>query len=194
MSLESIVFSVIITFLIGSIPFSYIVTKIVANKDIREIGSGNPGATNVVRALNVPAGVVVLILDVLKGYLPMRWAMQQNVDFLIPAVALAVVLGHDYSLYLRFNGGKGVATSLGVFFVLNPVPTVLIVLIFFVLTTAFKFISFGSVLGAVSYPIIAYILGRTEYLWVAVILAALIVLKHSANIKRLWYGKEKRAV
>jgi len=194
LSLESIVFSVIITFLIGSIPFSYIVTKIVANKDIREIGSGNPGATNVVRALNVPAGVVVLILDVLKGYLPMRWAMQQNVDFLIPAVALAVVLGHDYSLYLRFNGGKGVATSLGVFFVLNPVPTVLIVLIFFVLTTAFKFISFGSVLGAVSYPIIAYILGRTEYLWVAVILAALIVLKHSANIKRLWYGKEKRAV
>jgi len=181
-------------FLIGSIPFAYIITKIVTGEDIRDVGSGNPGATNVVRALNLKYGSIVLLLDMAKGFLPVLLATKSPYPYMVPLIAFALVIGHDYTPFLGFQGGKGVATSLGIFLVLNPVVTFIVVLIFVVITSVFKFVSFGSLLGAVSYPVIAYIMGRTEYIWVAAGLAALIVYKHKSNIKRLWQGSEKRSV
>ncbi len=194
MRLINVIIYAVLVFLLGSIPFSYIMTRYVGKKDIRKIGSGNPGATNVVRALNIWYGLLVLFLDTGKGLLPVYFAKQSNNSLLVVVVALAVVLGHDYSPFLGFKGGKGVATSTGVFIVLAPVPTVLVAVIFFLVTSIFKFISFGSVLASFSYPIVAYLLGYTEYLWLAIVLGALIIYKHKENLKRLWHGKEKRAI
>lgn len=180
-------------FIIGSIPFAFIVTKLASKQDIRKMGSGNPGATNVYRSLNFKYGLAVLFCDMAKGFFPVFWAARVAPNSpLVPAVALSVVLGHDFSPFLGFKGGKGVATSLGVFLMLNTFLTLLVILIFVIITISFGFISFASVIGAVSYPILAYVLGMTDFIWVAVILAVLIVLKHHTNLKRLWHGKEKR--
>lgn len=180
-------------FLIGSIPFSFLITKLAVNKDIRTMGSGNPGATNVYRSLNFKYGLAVLFLDMSKGFFPVLWATKVSPNsLLVPAVALSLVLGHDFSPFLRFKGGKGVATSLGVFLVLNTYLTLLVLLIFIVLTISFGLISFASVIGAVSFPILAYVLKMDDYIYLAIVLAVLIVVKHHSNLKRLWHGKEKR--
>jgi glycerol-3-phosphate acyltransferase PlsY len=194
MSTVSIIIYGLLAYLIGSIPFSYIITKIVGKKDIRTIGSGNPGATNVVRALNVKYALLVLFLDVAKGLLPVYFAIQTQNTALVTVVALAVVLGHDYTPFLGFKGGKGVATSAGVFVVLAPIPTLLVAFIFFTVTSVFKFVSFGSVMASFFYPILAYLLGYRQYIWLAVILGGLIIYKHKENLKRLWHGEEKRSI
>ncbi len=194
MSLVELIIYIILSFLLGSIPFSYLITKFIAKKDIREIGSGNPGATNVVRALNKWYGLLVLALDVGKGILPVYLAKQVNDPVFISLIALAVVLGHDYSIYLGFKGGKGVATSFGVLIVLAPVPIMVVAIIFTLVTGVFKFVSFGSVMASFSYPFVAYILGDTRYTWLAIVLGSLIIYKHKENLKRLWHGKEKRSI
>ena len=110
------------SFALGSITFAYIITKLFSGKDIRSVGSGNPGATNVVRALNKKFGILVLLLDLLKGAVPVYFAVKFGFStLLIHIVAVAAVLGHDYSPFLKFKGGKGVATSLGIFLVI-PSP------------------------------------------------------------------------
>lgn len=183
------------SFTIGAIPFAYLIVKIFGGQDIREVGSGNPGATNVVRALNIKYGIVVLILDVLKGALPVYFALSLGFPgYLIHIVAVATVLGHDYTPFLKFKGGKGVAASLGIFLVISHIPTLIIVFIAFLLTSVFKFVSFGSVVASFSYPILLYVLGKTEYIWMAVILGFLIIFKHRRNLRRLWHGKENKSV
>lgn len=194
MSLTKLIIIGVLSFLVGGIPFSYIITKFVAKKDIRNVGSGNPGATNVVRALNAWYGLLVLFLDMMKGFLPVYFARQYPLPLLVPVVALALVLGHDYSPYLGFKGGKGVATSFGIFIILAPVPTFLVTLIFFLITCVFKFVSFGSVMASFSYPILAYLLGYRQYLWLAIVLGGMIIFKHKENLKRLWHGDEKRSI
>lgn len=194
MSLVKLIIIGVLSFLVGGIPFSFIITRLVSKKDIRDVGSGNPGATNVVRALNAWYGLLVLILDVTKGALPIYFARQYPNPVLVPIVALSLVLGHDYSPYLKFKGGRGVATSFGIFFILAPVPTFLVALVFFLITCVFKFVSFGSVMASISYPIIAYLLGYKQYLWLAIVLGGMIIIKHKDNLKRLWDGSEKRAL
>ena len=182
-------------FMIGAIPFSYIITRMVAKKDIRTMGSHNPGATNVFRSLNLGCGLAVLILDMAKGFIPVYWAMNTLPDTpVVPVMALSVVLGHDYSPFLGMKGGKGVATSLGVFLILNTQLTLLVLLIFVILTIVFGFISFASVIGAASYPVLAYVLGMTDYMWLSAVLAALIIGRHHSNLKRLWHGKETKTI
>ncbi len=195
---ENIIQTVLIilgSFAAGSIPFAFIITKIFSGKDIRKEGSGNPGATNVVRVLNGKYGLLTLILDVLKGAVPVYYVISINPPlYLVHIVAISVVLGHDFTPFLKFKGGKGVAASLGIFLVIDYVPTLIIVFIAFLLTSVFKFVSFGSVVASVSYPILLYVLGKTEYIWLAIILGLLIILSHRKNLRRLWYGQEKRSV
>jgi glycerol-3-phosphate acyltransferase PlsY len=181
-------------FLLGSIPFSFIITKLVSKKDIRGIGSGNPGATNVVRALNIKYGILVLILDMAKGFFPVYLATQTQDLKLITIIALAVVIGHDFTPFLKFKGGKGVASSAGIFLAIAPIPTLCVALFFLLITTVFKFVSFGSVLASFAFPILAYFMGYKQYLWLSIALGFLIVFRHKENLKRLWYGKETRAI
>ncbi|MGM0441247.1 MAG: glycerol-3-phosphate 1-O-acyltransferase PlsY [Elusimicrobiota bacterium] len=183
------------SFIVGAIPFAFIITKIFSGKDIRTVGSGNPGATNVVRALNIKFGLVVLILDMLKGAVPVYLGIKLGFPaYLVNIVAVAVVLGHDFTPFLNFKGGKGVAASLGIFLVIDYVPTLIVVFIAFLLTSVFKFVSFGSVVASVSYPVLLYVLGKSEYLWLAIILGFLIIWSHRENLRRLWYGEEKESV
>ncbi|MBN2407897.1 MAG: glycerol-3-phosphate 1-O-acyltransferase PlsY [Elusimicrobia bacterium] len=181
-------------FLLGSIPFSYVITKLVAKKDIRDVGSGNPGATNVVRALNARYGLLVLLLDLAKGAVPVYFAKGTDNTAFVYAIALAIVLGHDYTPVLGFKGGKGVASSLGIFIVLAPIPTLVVSMIFTLVTVVFKFVSFGSVMASFSYPIVAYLLGYTRYIGLATILGLMIIYRHKENLKRLWHGNEKRSI
>ncbi|MDA3792298.1 MAG: glycerol-3-phosphate 1-O-acyltransferase PlsY [Elusimicrobia bacterium] len=190
-------------FIVGSIPFAYIASKLKRGEDIREVGSGNPGATNVLRVYGATLGVVVLILDILKGVVPvliavkLTTAVSTNALIIIHLTAVAVVLGHDFSPFLRFKGGKGVATSFGAFVVLNWLPVILVLSIMLILTYVFKFISFGSVVAAFAFPGLMFVLGRTantEFFWLSVIFAVLIIAKHRLNLSRLWNGNENKAV
>ena len=135
----------------------------------------------------------MLFLDMAKGFLPVYIATLRAGDIAqVYIIALMVVIGHDFSPFLRFKGGKGVAASLGVFIVLAPIPTLVIAVIFFLVTSIFKFVSFGSVMASFSYPVVAYILGYTKYLELAVVLGGLIIIRHWSNLKRLWHGREKK--
>ena len=181
-------------FLTGAIPFSFVITKLVAQTDIRNVGSGNPGATNVVRALNIWYGILVLFLDAMKGFIPIFFLKYHSNPAVIPVVALSLVLGHNYSPYLKFKGGKGVATSFGIFLALSPVPILIVGCIFTFITSIFKFVSFGSIMASLSYPFVAYITGDREYIWLAIMLAVIIIYRHKLNLIRLWHGKEKRSI
>ncbi|MFH1416029.1 MAG: glycerol-3-phosphate 1-O-acyltransferase PlsY [Elusimicrobiota bacterium] len=196
MSYFNLAVSSILAFLIGAIPFAYLITKVIGKKDIREIGSGNPGATNVVRAMNRWYGLLVMILDTLKGVVPVYIAKQYSSSdpVFISFIAVSVVLGHDFSPYLRFKGGKGVATSFGVFLVIAPLPVLCVLMVFTLVTCVFKFVSFGSVLASIMYPFFAYFMGNTQFVWLAIILGTLIIFRHKENLKRLLIGKEKKSV
>jgi glycerol-3-phosphate acyltransferase PlsY len=167
------------------------------------VGSGNPGATNVLRVHGVFAGLVVLILDIAKGVVPvliaqaMTTGTSSNALIIIHLTALAVVLGHDFSPFLGFKGGKGVATSFGVFLVLNWLPVILVFSVMLLLTYVFKIVSLGSVVAAFAFPGLMFVLGHTsntKYFWLSVIFAALIIWKHRSNLSRLWHGDENKTV
>src|ERR671918_3139333 len=138
-----------VAYLIGSIPFGVIVTRLGGAGDLRAIGSGNIGATNVLRTGHKGLATLTLILDVLKGALPVWLAGRYGPDMAVVA-GLAAVLGHCFPVWLKFQGGKGVATALGVMAVLTPLVALLAVLVFVVLTAITRYVSLGSMLGAVA--------------------------------------------
>ena len=190
-----ILFAALAAYIVGSIPFSYIISKIVKKTDITKVGSGNPGATNVYRSYGYKLGLPVLLLDMAKGYIPAYMASMSHINYvLVPIVVLAVILGHDFSPFLKFKGGKGVAASVGIFLFLAPGATILVIVIFTAITMIFKFVSFGSIMASLSFPFIAYFKGDRDYFWLAAIVAGLIIFQHRNNLKRLWHGSEKRSV
>ncbi len=188
----------ILSYLIGAIPFAFIFTKLVAGTDVRKIGSGNVGATNTSRILGLKYGVLVGILDVLKGFLAvflLQLLLPENAaEYWILVGAFLSIIGHNWSIFLKFTGGKGVATTFGV--VLRTLPLVFIictVLIWLIVVVATKYVSLASMLGAISLPIQIIILRRNPYFFIfAVILALFIVVRHHSNIKRLFQGCERR--
>lgn len=188
----------ILSYLLGAIPFAFIFTKLVAGTDVRKIGSGNVGATNTSRILGLKYGVLVGILDVLKGFLAvflLQLLLPENAaEYWILVGAFLSIIGHNWSIFLKFTGGKGVATTFGV--VLRTLPLVFIictVLIWLIVVVATKYVSLASMLGAISLPIQIIILRRNPYFFIfAVILALFIVVRHHSNIKRLFQGCERR--
>lgn len=195
MTLQSILFFVG-SYLLGAIPFGLIISSMVGI-DVRQEGSRNIGATNVSRVLGKKLGLLTLVCDGLKGYLPMLAAAhflpeQGRKELLVCLCGIMAVLGHMYSVYLRFKGGKGVATSLGVFLYLSPLA-IAISLVIFVAAVAFSgFVSVGSLLAAGLIPLWLWLLGASPAtIATATVVALLIWGKHAENISRLVHGKEK---
>jgi acyl phosphate:glycerol-3-phosphate acyltransferase len=186
--------SVIFAYLIGSVPFALLVARWWGAPDLRTVGSGNLGATNVLRASGVTAGVLVALLDVGKGAASVLLAERLNGGGPAPAVAgLAAVVGHIYPLWLRFRGGKGVATACGVFAALAPAAVPPALAVFLLSAWLTKYMSVGSVLASVALPPIAYAMGSPAAVVAASGAAAtLIVFRHRSNLARIRLGTERR--
>jgi glycerol-3-phosphate acyltransferase PlsY len=181
----------LIAYLIGSIPFGVVLTRLGGAGDLRAIGSGNIGATNVLRTGRKGLALATLILDVLKGALPVWLAGRYGPDMAVVA-GLGAVLGHCFPVWLKFRGGKGVATALGVMLVLTPLVALLAGLLFVVVTALSRYVSLGSMLGAVAACVLAYVFGHVQAAELYVVLTLLIVGKHAANIRRLFAGTESK--
>jgi glycerol-3-phosphate acyltransferase PlsY len=181
-------------YLLGSIPFSYVVARRFGVSDVRSVGSGNVGASNVLRSAGVTAGVLALLLDVLKGTAAALLAQRVDPGGSLPALAaLSVVLGHLYPVWLGFRGGKGVATGVGAFFPLVPVPTVAAVGVFAATVLASRYISLGSIAGALTLPVATFALAGGPWLSAgSAAVAVLIIARHAGNIERLANGTERR--
>ena len=185
---------VLSAYAIGSVPFAWLLARRWGAHDLRHVGSGNLGAANVLRASGVTAGLLVALLDITKGALSVVIARYVSDQPAAPAAAgLAAIVGHIYPVWLRFRGGKGVATACGVFFVLAPLAIAPALSIFAVTVWLTKYISLGSVLASVALPPIAYFAGSPAPAVVAACAAAaLIVFRHRSNLARLHGGRERR--
>lgn len=186
-----------LAYLLGSIPFGYLLVRFFRKEDIRAIGSGNIGATNVARSGAKGLGILTLVLDALKGYIAVFIALHVspgNLDLGALAAAAAIV-GHIFPIWLGFKGGKGIATALGVFLALSW-PTALCALgVFLVLTLLTKYVSLGSILGAASLPLfmLYFVPDRSPIFLGSVFgVSLLCIAKHHANIKRLIAGNENK--
>jgi len=195
--------SIIISYLIGSIPTGLVLAKVTGGEDIRKSGSGNIGATNVTRLLGKKLGILTLLGDVLKAVVPMlvaHWYFVQSgisvspdeLDMAVSLCGAAAFIGHLFPLYLNFRGGKGVATALGVFIVLEPLA-VLVSLFLFVAVVYFSgFVSAGSLLVSALLTLWIWLLGGSPYhVFLAFFIGVLIWFKHAENIRRLLEGAEK---
>jgi acyl phosphate:glycerol-3-phosphate acyltransferase len=202
-----IVATIVVAYLLGSIPFGYILVRTFRGEDVRLSGSGNIGATNVAR--KAPAlGIATLVLDAAKGFIAvllgfilatrelLSGAKQVNPIVVAAIAGVAVIAGHLFPVWLKFRGGKGVATSVGVFVALAPKALVIALVIFAVIVAAFRYVSLGSVVAVAVFPLIAWLLHdyhETPALLAAMcVIAILVVAKHQGNIRRLLNGSENR--
>jgi len=191
---DAMTLAIIAAYLIGSIPFALLLARRWGAADLRTFGSGNLGAANVLRASGVTAGVLVAILDVAKGAASVALAMRIRSGPVAPAVAgFAAIVGHIYPVWLKFKGGKGVATACGVFSVLTPLAVPPSVVVFLVAVWWTKYISLGSMLATIALPSVAYALGApAATLAAAWAAAALILFRHRGNLARILGGTERR--
>ncbi|HXY38077.1 MAG TPA: glycerol-3-phosphate 1-O-acyltransferase PlsY [Vicinamibacteria bacterium] len=184
------------SYLVGSVPFSFLVARAFGVRDVRRVGSGNVGATNVLRSAGKAAGLLAFLLDAAKGALATLLAQRLLPgDARIQALAaLAVVVGHMYPVWLRFQGGKGVATGLGAFAPLAPWPALWAVVAFVVTAALTRYVSLGSIAGAVVLAVLASTLGGAPrpVALAAALTAALVVFRHRSNLRRLVAGTERR--
>lgn len=218
--LPEYIFVIVISYLLGSIPFGYLLVKIFRGQDIRATGSGNIGATNVARSGAKGLGILTLLLDALKGFVAVahasHWAhthlqhgdiQLSNPDLAANAMAIAAlsaIVGHVFPVWLKFKGGKGVATALGVFILLFPRALLVSLMIFIVSVAISRYVSLGSILATISLPIAAVFLEPSAHHvragwtinWGTMLpvcaTCLLIILKHHENIRRLLAGNENR--
>ena len=181
-------------YLAGSVPTGVILAKLFTTKDIRQEGSGNIGATNVYRVLGARLGVLTLVGDVLKGAIPVLLARTLLGDDLwIAAVALSTFLGHLYPLFLKFRGGKGVATALGIFMVIAPLVVACAAGVFVLVAVIWRYVSLASLAASALMPLFLGIAGYSSvYVGLGLIVGFLIFYRHGDNIKRLREGVEKK--
>lgn len=186
-------FFVIVAYLIGSIPVGLLLSKI-QGKDPRNIGSGNIGATNVMRTAGKTAGIVTLLGDVAKGFLPVMIAnYYSNSSFFVSFIGFSAFIGHLYPVYLRFKGGKGVATALGVYLAISPLAILIDILIFTSVLFKWRYVSLGSLVGTFMMPVILIILGKPYmYIILSILIGIFIFIKHRDNIRRLAKGEENK--
>jgi acyl phosphate:glycerol-3-phosphate acyltransferase len=188
-------FAVLAAYLLGSIPFGFLLVKWRSGADIREKGSGNTGATNVLRTAGPAAGIATLILDIGKGYLALWLAGRWSSDspFWMGLAILAVMFGHMYPLFLGFRGGKAVACFLGAFFRLAPLSTLAIVVVFVAVVAWSRHISLGSIIAAGTLPLALWLIDKAplDVLLASIAAAILIISRHRENIYRLRQGTER---
>ena len=180
-------------YLLGSVPTGLLLAK-AFGVDIRATGSGNIGATNVYRTLGRSVGVLTLLGDCLKGVIPVIVAKQLNFpDAWLAAVGVAAFLGHVYTIFLGFKGGKGVATALGVFIAVSPRAVLIALVLFVAVVWIWRYISLGSITAAGAFPIIAFIVdGRPAIVAMTIIISFLVIYKHMENIQRLRFRTESK--
>ena len=185
---------VCIAYLVGSIPFGLFVSRALARVDIRRHGSGNIGTANVLRIVGKQAAALTLLGDLLKGFLPVVAARSLGASELwVAGVGLAAVLGHNWPIYLRFAGGKGVATSFGALLAMTPLPALLGLLTWTAVVLVFRYTSLAALIASVCVPpVILLFTGAGPYLVFSLLAALLIFVRHRDNIKRLWAGTEHR--
>ena len=181
----------LISYLMGSIPFGFILTKIFLKKDIREIGSGNIGATNALRTGNKVLGYSTLILDILKAIIPVLYIKFYFSEFIYIS-SLCVFLGHVFPLWLKFHGGKGVATYVGILFVIDIYLGLLFIFVWFFIFIISKFSSLSSLIGSISIPIYFLFLSQFNDVLFFSIMFVLIFFTHRENIKRLKNKEETK--
>ena len=181
----------IASYLMGSIPFGFILTKAFLKKDIREIGSGNIGATNALRTGNKLVGYTTLILDIAKAVIPVIY-VKINFPELIYIASLCAFLGHVFPMWLKFKGGKGVATYVGILFSINILLGIIFVACWGVVFLTSKYSSLSSILGTLSIPIYLFITAETNSVIFFTIMFVLIFFNHRENIKRLKNKEESK--
>jgi len=194
----------IIAYAIGSINFSVIISRKVAGFDVREKGSKNAGTTNVLRTVGKKAALITLVCDILKGVIAIliaffagKIAKEANPAILVQIAAILVVVGHTFPIFFEFKGGKGVATSLGIIIIINWQIGLICLVFALALMAITRMVSLGSVSAAVLFPVLTlfirehYIVGG-NYIIFGILLAALVVFNHRANIKRILEGKENK--
>ena len=185
------------SYLVGAIPTSYLVSRLVAGIDLRKHGSGNLGATNLYRVLGWRYAVPVALFDMAKGAVPVLYFAPHVSDSQLFALVcgVAAILGHVFSIFVRFNGGKGVATAAGVMLGLTPVALGIAAAVWVILVLLTGYVSLGSIMAAAVFPLAVYLLDRpsqSELLWIDVAVAAGVILLHRRNIQRLLRGTEHR--
>lgn len=194
---------ILLAYLLGSIPTAVWVGKKFYNKDIREFGSGNAGATNTFRVLGKKAGIPVLIFDVLKGWFSVYVlshslgidTMTNSFMNIQIALGISAVIGHIYPVFAKFKGGKGVATTLGVVIALDPISAFSCMGVFVVVLLISRIVSVSSMIAAISFPIFVIFIYKTEYISLqvfSVIMSLLIIITHKKNIGRLMKGEEPK--
>lgn len=206
--LKALLIGIPIAYLIGSISFAYLAGRLLKGIDLREFGSGNLGSTNTIRVLGKGPGIIVQVLDILKGVIPVYLITQLGTDSGITGESLVIlqisagmtaILGHIYTLFLKFQGGKGVNTTAGVFLYLAPGPILIAALVFIAVFYTTRYVSLGSIMAALSLPLI---LVTQKYgfssnisptlIGFSVLIALLVIAKHKSNIERLLAGTENK--
>lgn len=196
-----IIVMLILSYLIGAFPSGLIIGKLFFKKDIRQYGSGNTGATNSFRVLGRPAGFIVTFLDIFKGFITVFFPLwfPVHADGVISTfftngliVGLFAILGHVYPIYLKFNGGKAVATSAGVVLGVNPILLLILAIIFFSVLKIFKYVSLSSIIAAISCVIGSIIIHDYILLAVSGIVSIILIIRHKSNIVRIFKGEEPR--
>ncbi len=184
---------IIFAYLLGSIPTGYVVGTS-AGVDVRKAGSGNVGATNVARVVGKRQGILTLVADTAKGFIPVFLATQLNLSSTAAALAaVAAFLGHLYPVFLKFRGGKGVATALGIFLGLAPMATLIVIAVFTLVVLPSRIMSLSSVAAAVAAPVTLWFFSYSPILiGMSAFLAIMIILRHRDNIRRLLAGTEPR--
>jgi glycerol-3-phosphate acyltransferase PlsY len=204
---------VLSAYLIGSLPFSFLVVKVFAGADIRQHGSRNVGATNVARTFGKVPGIIALLLDISKGYAAVAvagwianrpdWPIAaassggplQSRQFWIALAGFIAVLAHMFPVWLRFHGGKGVATATGVFLGLDPVVILAAAIVFAIVLITTRFVSLASISSAASVPLFFHFMAHEAPFWrvvISIFIAVAVILKHHSNIARLAHGEERR--
>lgn len=195
-----VILALIASYLMGSIPVGYIVGKVFYHQDIRKSGSGNIGATNALRLFGTTVGVLILLLDMFKGFAVVMVAKSVfGPASVLPVIcALAVILGHIFTIFLGFKGGKGVATAGGAFLALAPLALLITLITFIIITALTRYVSVGSILGALVFGAIVWFqqlsLDQPNYLMAIFcsLVVLMIVYKHKTNIGRLLKGTENK--
>jgi glycerol-3-phosphate acyltransferase PlsY len=190
------IFGIILSYLLGSIPFGYLVGKYLKNVDIRERGSGNIGTANAFRVMGAKYAILVLIGDCLKGFLAVflarRLLIIDNISFYL-IIGLFAIIGHNWSIFLKFKGGKGIATTYGVVFAFYPIISLSSALIWGIIVITIKIASLGSIISVLSMLILSFIFNTTlEFKYFLIIINLLALFRHRSNIIRLIQHKENK--
>ena len=186
---------VVLGYLMGSLSPSVFLGRIFKKLDVRRTGSGNAGTTNAFRVLGVKLGIAVLLGDLLKGVIPVLVARYLSTPLVTVFVALACIAGHNYSIFLRGRGGKGVATGAGAALAMMPIPMAFVVALFIILVFTVRIVSVASITCAVIFPVTAVVRHQPlPYLIVCCLMSAVVLWAHRGNFLRLWRHQEKRVV